>query len=95
MNFLTCIFQGDGLGVMDQFRGLRAHPILRCLISSCGEYIKNIVYKTHVTFVDEMKLRIVAEIETVTRQTLENTWMGIEYRLDIPRATKGAHVEVV
>jgi hypothetical protein len=45
--------------------------------------------------VDELKLRIVAAIETVTPQTLENTWREIEYRLDILRATKGAHVEVV
>jgi hypothetical protein len=35
-NFLTCIFLGAGLGVMDQFRGLRAHPIPRNLNSSCG-----------------------------------------------------------
>ena len=25
---------------------------------------------------------------------LENTWREIDYRLDVPRATKGAHVEV-
>jgi hypothetical protein len=32
-NFLKCIFLGAGLGVMKQVRELRAHPILRCLIS--------------------------------------------------------------
>jgi hypothetical protein len=48
-----------------------------------------------VTSLDELKLRIVAAIETVTPQTLENTWRKIEYRLDILRASKGAHVEVV
>jgi hypothetical protein len=40
-------------------------------------------------------LKIVATIETVTPQMLENTWRDIEYRLDILRATKGAHIEVV
>jgi hypothetical protein len=36
-----------------------------------------------VTFLDELKLRIVAAIETVTPQMLENTWREVEYRLDI------------
>jgi hypothetical protein len=57
-------------------------------------YVKDIVYKTPVTF-GEPKLRIVAAIETVTPQILENTWKEVEYRLDILRGTKGAHVEVV
>jgi hypothetical protein len=48
-----------------------------------------------VTSLGELKLRIVAAIETVTPQMLENSCREIEYRLDILRATKGAHVEVV
>jgi hypothetical protein len=48
-----------------------------------------------VISVDELKLRIVAAIETVTQKMLENTWRAIKYSLDILRATKGAHVEVV
>jgi hypothetical protein len=48
-----------------------------------------------VTSLDDPKLRIVAAIETVTLQMLENTWREIEYRLDVLRAMKGAHVEVV
>jgi hypothetical protein len=31
-----------GLGVMDQFRGLRALPILGRLISSCGDTLKTL-----------------------------------------------------
>jgi hypothetical protein len=42
-----------------------------------------------------MKRRIVAAIETVTPQMLENTWREIEYCLDILRAMKGTHVAVV
>jgi hypothetical protein len=41
-----------------------------------------------VTSVDELKLRIVVEIETVTPKMLENTWREIEYGLDILRAKK-------
>jgi hypothetical protein len=58
-------------------------------------YVKDIVYKTPVSSLDKLKLRIVAAIETVTPQMLENTWQEIEYHLDILRATKAAHVEVV
>jgi hypothetical protein len=58
-------------------------------------YVKDVVYKTPVTSLDELKLRIVAAIETVTPQMLENTWRETEYHLDILCATKGAHVEVV
>jgi len=31
---------------------------------------------------------------TITEDMLKNTWREIDYRLDVLRATKGAHVEV-
>jgi hypothetical protein len=37
-------------------------------------YVKDIVYKTPVTSLDELKLRIVAVIETATSQMLANTF---------------------
>jgi hypothetical protein len=51
-------------------------------------YVKDIVYKVPVTFFDELKLRIVAAIETIKPQMAENTWREIEYRLDILHAMK-------
>jgi hypothetical protein len=48
-----------------------------------------------VTSRNEVKLRIVAAIETVTLQMLENTWREIKYHLDFLCATKGAYIEVV
>jgi hypothetical protein len=39
-------------------------------------YVKGIIYKTSVTSPNEMTLRIVAAIETVTPKMLENTWGG-------------------
>jgi hypothetical protein len=48
-----------------------------------------------VTSLDELKLRTVAAIETVTPQMPENTWRETEYRSDIFSATEGAHIEVV
>jgi hypothetical protein len=40
-------------------------------------YVKDIVYKIPVTSLDEVKLRIVAAMETTTLQMLENTWREI------------------
>jgi hypothetical protein len=48
-------------------------------------YVKDIVYKTCVTSLDELKLRIFAAIETVTPQMLANT----EYHLNVLHFTKG------
>ena len=44
--------------------------------------------------ITDMKARITDAFATVTEDMLENTWREIEYRLDVLRATKGAHVEV-
>jgi hypothetical protein len=33
-------------------------------------------------------------VATITEDMLENTWRETDYRLDVLRATKGAHVEV-
>ncbi|GBL85010.1 hypothetical protein AVEN_42252-1 [Araneus ventricosus] len=57
-------------------------------------FVKNIVYKTPVPSLDELKRRIVTAIQNVTPQMLENTWREIEFRLDVLRATKGSHVQI-
>jgi hypothetical protein len=44
---------------------------------------------------DKLKLRIVAAIERVALQMLENTWREIEYSTDILHARKGAHPAVL
>jgi hypothetical protein len=54
-----------------------------------------IVYKIPLTSVDEPKLRMFTAMEIVTPQMLENICKVTEYRLDILRAKKCAHVEVV
>jgi hypothetical protein len=43
-------------------------------------YVKDIVYKTPVTSLGELKVRNVAAIERVTQQILENIRREIEYR---------------
>lgn len=57
-------------------------------------YVKDIVYKTKVRDINDLKERIIDAIATVDEAMLERTWMEIEYRLDVLRATDGTSVEV-
>ena len=44
--------------------------------------------------ITNLKARITDAFATVTEDMLENTRREIDYRFDVLRATKGAHVEV-
>ena len=57
-------------------------------------YIKNIVYAGKIRNIQLMQERITSAIETVTRDTIQKTWQEMEFRLDVPRATNGAHIEM-
>jgi len=57
-------------------------------------YVKHKVFSTPVPDITSLKARITDAFAIITEDTLENTWREIDYRLDVLRATKGAHVEV-
>ena len=62
-------------------------------------YDKDMVYHVKVMVspvsdISVLKERIQLAIRCVTPQMLKDTWGEIEYRLDILRATKGAHVQL-
>jgi len=57
-------------------------------------YVTDKVFSTSVPDITNLKARITDAFATITEDMLENTWTEIEYRLDVLRATKGAHVEV-
>ena len=52
------------------------------------------MFSTPVPDITNLKARITDAFATVTEEMLENTWREIDCRLDVLRATKGAHVEV-
>ncbi|PSN39958.1 hypothetical protein C0J52_24258, partial [Blattella germanica] len=55
-------------------------------------FVKDRVYR-----VDDLQVlcqRINDTVRSVSPQMLQNTWREIEYRLDVCRATRGAHVEI-
>jgi len=57
-------------------------------------YVKDKVFSTPVPDITDLKARITDAFAIITEDMLENTWRETDYRLDVLRATKGAHVEV-
>jgi len=57
-------------------------------------YVKDNVFSTPVPDITNLKARITDAFATITEDMLENTRREIDYRLDVLRATKGAHVKV-
>lgn len=76
-------FPGHWVGCDEPILKASAHMILHHLISPFGEYVKDSVYMTLVTCLNELKLRIVAAVVTFPLQILESTWREIEYCLGI------------
>ena len=52
------------------------------------------MFSTPVPDITNLKARITDAFATVTEDMLESTRREIDYRFDVLRATKGAHVEV-
>jgi hypothetical protein len=57
-------------------------------------HIKSIVFRTPVNGLDELKTRIQNAISTIPADMLQRICQELEYRLDVIRATNGAHIEV-
>ena len=83
-----------GLEGVDQYPGHLEAQISLHLIFSCGGYINNIVYAEKIRNIQHLQDRITSAIETVTRDMIQKTWQEIEFRLDVSRATNGAHIEI-
>jgi len=43
--------------------------------------------------IPELKVRIRTTIETITADMLQTVWNELDYRVDVCRITKGAHIE--
>jgi len=52
------------------------------------------VSSTPVPGITNLNARITDAFATVTEDMLENTWRETDCRLDVLRATKGAHVDL-
>ena len=45
------------------------------------------------TSIPELKIRIKTATETITADMLQTVWNELDYRVDVCRITKGAHIE--
>jgi hypothetical protein len=63
-------------------------------INYSPHYIKDRVYAKKVNNIIELKHQIEDTLASITQDMLLNVWNEIIYRLDVLRATNGAHVEV-
>jgi len=87
-------FQTGGLGEMVRHPDHHRSPDITPRDFFLWEYVKDKVFSTPVLDIKNLKARIADAFATITEHMLENTWREIDYRLDVLRATKGAHVEV-
>ena len=59
-----------------------------------GVYIKDQVYVPPLpSSIPELKVGIRTAIETITADMLQTVWNELDYRVDVCRITKGAHIE--
>ena len=93
-NFLDATFPNRWIGRDGPTNWPPRSPDITPLDFFLWGYVKDKVYSTPVADVETLKERITAALATVTTDILENTWREIEFRLDVLRATKGAHVEI-
>ena len=57
-------------------------------------YVKDQVYVPPLpASVPELKVRIRTATETITADMLQTVWNELDYRVDVCRITKGAHIE--
>ena len=57
-------------------------------------YVKDQVYVPPLpASIPELKVRITTAIETITADMLQTVWNELDYRDDVCRITKGAHIE--
>jgi len=88
-------FQTGGLGEMVRHPGHHDRRISPTSLDFfLWGYVKDKLFSTPVPDITNLKARITNAFATITEDMLENTWREIDYRLEVLRATKRAHVEV-
>ena len=57
-------------------------------------YVKDQVYVPPLpASIQELKVRVRTAVETITADMLPTVWNELDYRVDVCRITKGAHIE--
>jgi hypothetical protein len=56
--------------------------------------VSTVLYRRKVPDLADLRQRIIEAVKLILPHMLINMWQELEYRLDICRATTGAHIEV-
>ena len=67
----------DGLVEMHPFHVLHGHLIYRLWTFFHGEHIRTNIYKTSIKDMDNLKIRITQEIQSIEQNTLHNVFLEI------------------
>ena len=84
--------------ILNECRDFNNLPPLSPEATSCDfflwGYVKDQVYVPPLpASIPELKVRIRTAIETITTEMLQTVWNELDYRVDVCRITKGAHIE--
>ena len=65
-----------------------------CFFYLIEQHSKFVLHTLQVLYrLPELKVRIRTAIETITTDMLQTVWNELDYRVDVCRITKGAHIE--
>jgi hypothetical protein len=92
--FLDATFPGRWVGRGGPTAWPPRSPDLTPLDFFAWDFIKDAAYRRKVWDLADLRQCIIEAVELITPHMLINTWQELEYRLDICRATTGAHTEV-
>ena len=93
-NYLNNQFPNKWIGRSGPIEWPPRSPDLTPLDFFLWGYVKSRIYQTPVQDLADLRGRIIDACASVTPAMLQNTWREIEYRLDVIRATRGAHMEI-
>ena len=94
VGFWMQYFQTGGLGEIVQHPGHHDRRISHSLTSFYGSMLRTKCFRHQFQILQIWKAGITDAFATITEDMLENTWRETDCRLDVLRATKGAHVQV-
>jgi len=84
--------------IRNDFRGFNNLPLSFPHATPCDSflwgYVKDQVYVPPLSAsIPELKVRIRAATATIPADMLQTVWNELDYRVDVCRITKGAHIE--
>ncbi|GBM52251.1 hypothetical protein AVEN_39767-1, partial [Araneus ventricosus] len=69
-------------------------PVITPLVFYLWDYMKQHGHSERINDINHLKQRITDVIHSVTPDVLTRVWEELDYRLDVCRATNGAHIEL-